>query len=357
MKFAKDTTRRLPIQIDRVEHFKNLAINSCTKTAEFIAKSVLISEHNMACPIDLLNLNASTPVSVVSTAHALRILHLSKNIERFEQIFVGSYGFLIERQHVDGGWSSDINTVLSTTRITSIVLSMLVLKFSNGHVNPEVLKKGLARLVTTINADGGWSDAPDASSHSRIDPTSDVTSTSYAVRAVSRAMKAFSDNNTFCLPGINLIDLLKRACIWLMEYLDKDQTTVELTTDDSQSAQKILSEKTEAILALIEANDFLDLENIRKKYEGLKKQISVQLGPKMFPHDYFEEIEREPGKIAKWGHSLPELALRASLKLDSDPRSEECLKLVEMILKTSRAIIGCQEAIGGLFRCGQASKP
>jgi len=114
--------------------------------------------------------------------------------------------YLAECQCEDGGWAKpSLRHKCALTRITGLILRALL--DSGVHQPVAALENGIRWLLEAQNADGGWGNAAK-------DEKSDVTSTSFALQAMTRAVGLNQEGR----------DSIKKGQAWLREARNKDHS-------------------------------------------------------------------------------------------------------------------------------------
>ena len=246
---------------------------------------------------------ADKPPSVTGTSHGILALLACHELPD-SNVVKSATRFLAARQCADGGWTKpSLHDKCSLTRISGLALRALL--DSGFHHSSPTVQRGVQWLLQAQNDDGGWGNV----AH---DSDSDVTSTSFALQAMTRVVGIAQAGR----------DVIRKGQAWITDARNGDHSWGY--TKDKPGTVAHTSEAIDGLLACGRNPGML-----RPTTEWLTQHVSEE--------DQFNErylIPHEPcaGTSVIWTQCSKERGLVALLALGTNVIAPAVLGTVSDIL-------------------------
>jgi len=241
--------------------------------------------------------------TVSSTSNGLIAL-IAAGGKKDSEIVTAAKRLIVEKCRIDGGWSKpSIESHCSHTRITCLALRAL-LDADEPHASKPIMD-GIGWLIKAQNADGGWSILPQ-------DGHSDVTSTSYTMRVLSRVL------------GMHLRskEAVARGREWLLGIRNPD-----FSWGQEEGKSGTLAHTSEAVEGLLASGERSEMMSSVREWLITHIDEDDQILER-----HHTQIPERPHERLVWTHVSREQALMALFKLESNIAAPEIMTSVNKIL-------------------------
>lgn len=249
------------------------------------------------------------PPSSTGTSHGVLSL-LACGEPPDSEIITSAKRFVVICQCEDGGWSKpDLHNKCSLTPITG--LSLRALLDSGAHQSLAAVQNGIKWLINAQNDDGGWG-------NTTRDTESDVTSTSFALQAMTRVVGLTQQGR----------DSIRKGQTWLTEARNTDHSWA-----DAREKPGTVAHTSEAIDGLLACGH--NPASLRPTMEWLHQHV---LHATQFNERYLIPDGPCRGTSVIWTQVSMERGLIALLALGSNLVAEPVIHAMNDVL--SRQVNG-----------------